>query len=439
LFDVTIGEIAPGGSGVGHVALNGERRAVFVGHAALGDVLRVRVDDTSARPLRGVVESLISPGSDRRTDAPCPVMGTCGGCDAMHMSEDAQRRVHASVVLAQLANVGLSHAVTLHAGMTTLGYRARARVHVDVKRGRVHVGMHEARGHAIVDTPTCVALHPELDAARGHVREMLAGATGRGEAWLSLGGALAAGEAERHAVIALSFRGELGAQFFARAEQLVDARSLAGVIVRLEDASRELRVGAPVPWSLGVDGEPLRVPPFGFAQAHEDVNALLVRHVDALVQRVASSDGSVSRRVVGDWYAGAGNFTVALARSHDVVACESNAEAVALLRENLRSRGLSATVIASPAAHAELPKKVHTLVVDPPRTGAREVLERLPPRLRNLVYVSCDAASFARDAKGLAARGFAMRSLDLFEMFPQTSHVETVALFERDGVEREAT
>lgn len=420
-LEATISELAPGGAAVGHIEMRGERRAVFVARGAIGDRVRVRIEDTNARPLRGSIESFLVVSDDRVAEPRCASANECGGCDFIHLRLEAQRSAHDAIVRAQLRKHFIEP--TTHRAKETLAYRSRARVHVLVKGPRVEVGMFADRAHTIIDAPVCVALHEGLDAARIELREMLAGSAGRGEAWLGLGGAVGT---ERRPVIALSFRGELAGRFFARAEALVNEGKLAGVAMKIEGADRIMRIGEPTPWTPGIDGEPVWLPPFGFAQAHEEINRELVRHVVELARRVTT------KGPVGDWYAGAGNFTVALARDHEVTACESSAEAVTLLRENLRARKLKATVLENSAAEADIPPRIETLVLDPPRTGARDVVLKLPARVQNVIYVSCDAASFARDVRDLEARGFVMKQLDLFEMFPQTSHVETVALFARD-------
>src|SRR5438093_17775 len=96
--DLTIGSLAPGGDAVAHAELDGERRAIFVPHAAPGDVLRVEVD-ASKRPARGRTLALVSAGPDR-VAPPCPWSVRCGGCDWMHLSPAAQQRAHVEHVRA---------------------------------------------------------------------------------------------------------------------------------------------------------------------------------------------------------------------------------------------------------------------------------------------------------------------------------------------------
>src|SRR5579864_4868950 len=141
----TIGSLAPGGSAVAHVEIGGERRAVFVPHGAPGDVVLARID-ASHRPARGQLLELISPGPDR-VEPVCPDSRRCGGCDWMHLSIGAQERTHVEHVVSALPAAWRQLPVRTHAAPQPLGYRTRARVHVRCERGRVTVGMNEARTH----------------------------------------------------------------------------------------------------------------------------------------------------------------------------------------------------------------------------------------------------------------------------------------------------
>jgi 23S rRNA (uracil1939-C5)-methyltransferase len=131
-------------------------------------------------------------------------------------------------------------------------------------------------------------------------------------------------------------------------------------------------------------------------------------------------------------YAGAGNLTIALARVlGDLVAVESSRAACDAARKNLAVRGLAARVVEADAASHAWSPATRVLVLDPPRTGARDVAARLAAsRVRRVVYVSCDPQTLGRDL-ALLAPAYALASVDVFEMFPQTSHVETVVALDR--------
>ncbi|MBN9162612.1 MAG: methyltransferase, partial [Myxococcales bacterium] len=121
-----------------------------------------------------------------------------------------------------------------------------------------------------------------------------------------------------------------------------------------------------------------------------------------------------------------------------VVAVEQDHDACEAARENLASRGLSARVVEADASAHPIPRGTKLVVLDPPREGARAVAEELAARAAKgpagrapaVVYVACDPPTLARDVKTLTAAGYVIRAVETFEMFPQTSHVETVVALE---------
>ncbi len=423
--DATIGSLAPGGDGVAHVSVRGERRAVFVPRAAPGDVVRAEVD-FSQRPARGRLLDVLVAGLDRVTP-PCRWSTVCGGCDWMHLSSDAQARTHVDHVRSALPAAWRDRDIVHHPAPSPLAHRSRTRVHVRCDRGRVLVGMHEARSHRPVQVERCAVLDPRLESARASLPALFEGSRGVGDVLLALG-------AERVPVLDIAWMGELAPVCLGRLERAVGARALAGARVRLKGATRPMTVGDPTPWMLAADDLPLRLAPGGFAQANEEVNRLLARHVAEL----AASTGEDS---AVELYAGSGNLSVLLARSlrprttnqtrGELVLVESNSEACEAAEWNLAARDLRARVVrADVEGHAWSPL-ARLVVLDPPRTGARAVTERLvSSRVAHVIYVSCDAQTLARDLARLAV-AYELVSVTAFEMFPQTSHVETVVALER--------
>ncbi len=425
----TIGSLAPGGDGVAHVTIGDDRRAVFVSHTAPGDRALVEVD-LSQRPARGHVVELYSAGPDR-VEPECPWSARCGGCDWMHLSPDAQARWHIDHVRAALPPAWRDVEVAFHAAQQRLGQRVRTRVHVrcdrlggrdgrratgsPADRDRVRVGMHEARTHDPVEVDSCVVLHPALEEARRLLADLFHGSQGRGEVLLCLGSG-------GRPVVDVTWRGEIAPACFARFERACAGGALAGAALALQNATRPAVVGDPTPWMTAADGEPLRLARGGFGQANETLNAQLARHVAQL----AGTDAAESKRV--ELYAGAGNLSVLLARTPgELVTVESSRAACEAARANLAARGLRARVVEGDADAYEWSPATRTVVLDPPRTGARAVAERLAAsRVARVVYVSCDPATLGRDL-ALLEPVYELRSLAAFEMFPQTSHVEVVA------------
>lgn len=400
--DVAVEELVASGEGLAFVDVKGERRAVFVPGVVRGERVRIEVD-ARKRPARGRVVEVLE-RSPHRSDAACAHVARCGGCDWMHLGADERVAEHARIVEKLLGTPVTRAWPAEH----DLGYRTRARLHAEGSR----VGMFGRGSHEPVVVDRCVVLDPALDRARAALSALLAGARGRGEVHLALGRG-------GRPVFDLRWNGDaLPPAFFARLEKAVP-ETFAGARVFSGDVRVPATVGDPVPVLLGADGVPLELPPGGFAQATEAGNAVLARRV----HEVADGGPCV------ELYAGAGNLTVLLARDREVTAVESSAEACAAARANLKARGLAARVVQADAATFAIPKPTRLVVLDPPREGARDVARALAGRKKlRIVYVSCDPPTLARDVAILRAGGHAVEAVETFEMFPQTSHVETVVV-----------
>jgi 23S rRNA (uracil1939-C5)-methyltransferase len=425
---LSIGELSAGGDGVAIAEIDGERRAVFVRGAALGDEVRARVD-ARTRPARGRLLRVVKAGPERVEPA-CRWVGACGGCDWMHVSDAGRRAAHEAHARAALPRPWQGAPIAVHAAPSPLHYRTRARVHVRASGGRAIVGMNEAGTREPVEVERCVVLHPDLEAARAQLGALFEGAHGRGEVQIALGGLATSGP--RPAVIELRWSDALPGACFARLERAVTDGWLAGARVTAGEARVPAKIGDPTPWMLGGDGLPLRLAPGGFGQASDEGNATLGRRVAALAQ--TATEGAQSPRIV-ELYAGAGNFTVLLAglKRDAVVAVESARASCEAARANLEARGLTARakVIEADAAAFAIPPQTTLVVLDPPRTGARDACARLPASsAKHVVYVSCDTRTLARDLE-LLAGVFEPRAVEVFELFPQTSHVEVAVALER--------
>jgi len=419
----TIRELANGGDGVALVEEGGERRAVFVRGAAVGDELDLSVDFLT-RPARGRVLRIEKAGPERVVPA-CPYATTCGGCAWMHVSLAGQQEAHRQHVRATLPETWGQVPLAFHPQIQTLGYRTRARLAASCAPGRrAIVGLREAGTHDAVEVDRCIVLHPELDRARQSIAPLLEGARGRGEAELALG-------ARGRPVLELTWAGLLDPKTFARLEEGVESGAWAGARVFEGDTRRPAVVGDPTPWTVGADGEPLRLAPGGFAQASETANVELGGRLLALTVNTLGLEGGGLGAVV-ELFAGAGNFTVLLARhATRVVAIEASGPACEAARLNLVARGLRAKVVEGLAEEHIVKRATDLVVLDPPRSGARLVAERLAlAKPRVIAYVSCDLPTLARDLDHLGA-AFEPVALEAFAMFPHTPHLETLAVLAR--------
>lgn len=421
----TITSITHGGFGVAHTEVKGERRAIFVDRTAPEDEIDLAVD-FSSRPARGTVVRL-EKESPHRVVPPCAVSQVCGGCDFMHLDTGYAFSTLTDLVRTSLPPSFQSIAIQTHRSPIDLEYRTRVRVHVSARRGKAEVGMHQMRSHAIARAETCVVLDPRMDRARRELESMVLGSEMVGEASLALG-ALDA-EGSQKPVCDLSFRGELAPHFFARAEKAVHEGHFAGIRAFEPGAKRPLEIGDATPWIEGPDGKPMRLAKGGFAQANLTVNRILAERVASFVKQLAPVGSSVV-----ELYAGAGNLSVLIAGPFALHTVESSDDACTAARDNLAARGFTAKVTSGDASTFQIPKGTHVVVLDPPRTGARDVAAQLATTSRpaSVVYVSCDPPSLGRDLALLEAAGFELLALETFEMFPRTSHIETLAVLRKE-------
>jgi 23S rRNA (uracil1939-C5)-methyltransferase len=409
-FELRVERLAESGEGIART----DSGVILIPGALPGERVLGRVDRRSrlATDLEWVESS------PRRVTPPCPVASRCGGCDWLHVPREVQQEARLEAVRRALPPPVRDLAIPYVEAPKALGYRTRARIAWRAQGGVVRLG-HRARGsREVVDSDSCAVMDPVLEGALVSVREAVAALGGEGEVFLARG-------AGGLAVATLRADGPVDRAGFAAVERLF-ARGFAGVSLYPPGASAPAVHGDPRPVVDGADGLPLTLGAEGFAQANESLNVELARHVFDQ----ARCDG---RRVL-ELFAGAGNFTVLLARAaRKVSAVELDPRAVRALQDNVAARGLSNVSARACEATDALTSGVRedVVVLDPPRQGALDACTRLGVDApRRVVYVSCDPATFGRDAERLRV-GMELESVTAFEMFPQTAHVELVGTFVR--------
>ena len=294
-----------------------------------------------------------------------------------------------------------------------LAYRRRARL----AWARGAMGYRSAGSHRIVDAPACLVLQPVLATAWAELRGLarLLSESGEIRMYRSGNGAAALLETDSPQPPAV----------YAACETLVREGKLVGIGLRVGEGE-PAAFGALEERYLGPDGEPLEGAPGGFSQAHDPLSSRMAQDVAIRVGRRPEGPK------VLELYAGHGSFTVLLAAAaRALTAVEVSRSACEALQRNLASRGLEAKVVVADAgAHPKaFDADLDVLVLDPPRAGAKEPLERLlAGRARpRIVYVSCDLATLERDLRLLREADYEVEELRLYDLFPQTARVEALA------------
>ncbi len=406
--EIQIDSIAAGGEGVGR---DDDGRVTFVSHAAPGDRVRADVVREHRRYARAELTEVTQP-SAVRVEPPCPLFAnaTCGGCQLQHLDAGAQAEAKAAIVAGALRR-HVAQGMELRPIQTPVSpyrWRRRARFHWFRPRGAkgAIIGFFAPRTHRVTDVERCPQIEDSLEQALAVLRTDLAPALGRRGEILAVSG--------HRGDVHLSIHGNADAGVVAN---LVGRGPITGVRLgkqRIGEQGVELEPGA-----LGQADD--------FAQASRDGNVALVRAVTGAASPVSGS------RVL-ELYAGTGNFTRALASAGAEVVAVERARPPELIPPGVDWRRLPAE-----RALADLVGTGHAFdlaVLDPPRTGAREVvpalLELAPARI---LYVSCDPATLARDLDALAEGGYEPTWARPMDLMPQTAHVEIVAEARRLGAE----
>jgi len=379
-IDLDVASLAAGGDGVGRDAGG---RVTFVPRAAPGDRLRVRIVHATSSFARGEIAELVAPGA-ARVEPPCPHFARrCGGCQWQHVARAEQLAAKQAIVAGALRKLAGVRVHPIADPAPALGWRRRARFHIE--RGRA--GLYELGSHRVLPIDHCPQLEPALDAAYAAV-----GAATPPDGELAL---VRAHDGRIAVATERAWRG---------AARLIGRAGIVGVLAgdaALGDVVLELEPGL---WGG----------PRDFAQAGAAGNA-------ALVAQARAALGPGPGRLL-ELHAGAGNFTRGFtADGWDVT--PSDAAPPPRPPPGFQV-GPARDVLARLAGPWD------AIALDPPRTGAADAIAGiLAAAPRTIVYVSCDAATLARDAAQLT--GYIATDAWPLDVMPQTAHVEVVMRLRR--------
>lgn len=426
---VVIESLAHGGDAVGRLP---DGRTVFVPYGCPGDEVTITLTEDHDRWARGAIEHIdvAAPG---RVTPPCPYFGVCGGCQWQHIAYATQAAAKRQSLIDALTRIGKlpppEVADTVPAP-AEYGYRNKVELTVSADDSR-SLGFVKAHSIELLPIDTCML----LPRSANRLPRSLAGAI----RFLSSRGA----EGIVRAAVRVSSTAEIAVDIWTRpgpfpraaaARVIADstkARTFTRTIMRDAEkrdiASVEVLSGSGT-WHERLDGDDYAVSAPSFFQVNTAAAAML----RAEAVRLLEPDGTMR---VADLYAGVGTFTLPLARlAGEVLAVESSRYALSDLRDNLAQACLDADIVPGDAAYA-LPDLGHidAALIDPPRSGLSDKAMRalVGARIPKIVYVSCDPATLARDLGLLAHAGYRATRFVPVDLFPQTYHLETIALLER--------
>jgi len=389
-------------------------QVVLVAGAIPGERVTARVERLGRGVVYAQVVSVEEPATDRREPFPDP---TCGGCGYSHIAYPRQLEIKAAVVADALARIGKlvvpgRIAVAPSPGD---GYRMRARLH----RKGPDIGFYREGTHDLCHARDTRQLLPATCEALDGINRLLQDCGVRAVAAVEIAENVDASERVVHLEPATP-------DDAARLASLGRPALVSGVT-----AGDAIVTGDPhVTDVLSIDARAvtLRRHVRTFFQGNRYLLASLARHVVELV----SPGGEVL-----DLYAGAGLFAVSVAKvlGSCVTAVEGDAVAARDLADNARTSGAEVAAVRLPVEKFAVSRRgsmPDVVIVDPPRTGLspEALLGVVGLRARRIVYVSCDVATLARDARRLVDSGYQLGRAQAFDLFPNTPHVETVAVFD---------
>jgi len=411
-----------------------EGKTVFVDNALPGETVQVGFVRSRGRFDEGESLALISPPSPERVTPQCPHFGVCGGCALQHIAPQAQLALKQQALLEQLQHS--AGVVPLHIAPPLTGplwgYRRKARLGVKFveKKGALLVGFRERNGRLLCEMNECKVLHPAVGERISALRELIGGLqAARHIAQIEVA------VADNHSALIFRHLVPLCAEDQA---QLVDFARTTGCQVWLQaggpDSVLPLWPQQPqvLVYHLPEQGLSIEFQATDFTQVNHSINQRMV------AQAISWLDPQPTEQVL-ELFCGLGNFTLPLAkRAGQVNAVEGDAKLVARAAANAARLGFhhvtyhTANLMEVSVDAPWLHQTYHKLLLDPPRAGAQEILRQLPwHTIQRVVYVSCNLATLARDAALIMAQGFRLQQVGVMDMFPHTTHIESMAWFER--------
>ena len=427
--EIKIESLSHDGRGVGRV----EGKAVFVDGALPGERVSARYVGVHKSYDEAVVETVLD-ASPLRVTPRCAHAGVCGGCSLQHLAPEAQIDAKQQVLLDNLAHIGK---VTPQAILPPLrgphwGYRTRARLGVKFvrKMQRALVGFREKHKPHLAELTRCEVLHPIIGERLTELAELIGSLDAR----------------ERIPQIEIGVGDDATALVFRNLDPLSE-RDISllfgygertGLHIYLQPAGPDSvhllwPEGSELTYALPSYDVRLRFEPTDFTQVNRAINGTMI---DLALQLL---DVQPADRVL-DLFCGLGNFTLPLARrSAHVVGVEGEPGLVQRARDNAARNRIAnvefhvANLAENVAIYPWLKQSFDKLLLDPPRSGAMEMIPAIVKLgFKRIVYVSCNPSSLARDAGLLVnEHGYTLVKAGVMDMFPHTAHVESIAVFER--------
>ncbi|HET7175525.1 MAG TPA: 23S rRNA (uracil(1939)-C(5))-methyltransferase RlmD [Gammaproteobacteria bacterium] len=424
---VTVTALSHDGRGIARLS----GKTVFIEDALPGEEVTFRLRRRHKDYDEARIETLLRPAPERVAPR-CTHFGVCGGCSLQHLDPPAQIAAKQQTLLDNLRRIGGLEPSEIMPPLTgpAWGYRRRARLSAHKNGERVFVGFKERHRPLVADIRHCDVLDPKVGGMIAAISELLSSlsiadrvpqlevAVGDEATVMSIRVLSPPNDEDR--VKLAAFEDQHSVRIYLQPER-------ADSVVPLRGG------GADLYYRLPESDVAIHFQPADFTQVNGEINRRLV---ELTLKELAVEPGDH----VLDLFCGLGNFTLPLARGAGrVTGVEGELELVRRARKNAERNRLDnvdfhqADLFAEDIDGTWAKQRYQRILLDPPRAGAKEIIAHFPRfGAKKIVYVSCHPATLARDAKILVAeQGWTLMRAGVLDMFPHTSHVESIAVFER--------
>lgn len=417
---VTIENLDHHGAGIAYL----DNKPLFIEGALPGEQVVTQLTESKSKYARGRMIKLVN-ASAKRIEPFCPHFSQCGGCNMQHLNVEAQRE-YKQRALKQLMAKFAKQDIELDEFVASpeLGYRRRARLSVwfDKKASQLQIGFRQKASKQIVSVQNCPVLEPSLNQLLPHIHACLnqfADPTSLGHVEIVKG--------DNARVLLVRHTRPLKNKDAQLLQDLASEQQLTLYLMPQSDELVRIHGDAPSYQETGVE---MAFEPTHFIQVNQSVNRDMVgKALDWLAL--------TKQDQVLDLFCGLGNFTLPLAKQVEaVVGIEGVDEMVLKARANAKLNQLDnaqfyhADLEQPLTTQAWAKQKFNKILLDPARAGAAGIVDQLAALgASRVVYVSCNPATLARDSQSLLSQGFRLQRLCMLDMFPHTSHLESMALF----------
>lgn len=447
LLELSLEKLVIGGEALARY----QQQVVFVPTGVPGDKVLARVISVKKSHARALIEKVLE-ASPARQSPPCPVFNTCGGCQWQHINYASQLQAKRALLLEAMVKQGGWPQAELEALCAqTLGmsdpwaYRNKGQFPIQALDGRLHLGFYAQRSHQLIPLQTCLIqqqpINQVLNWVQGRINQLGLSAYDEQQQHGELRHLLV-----RHSeatgqmlvgFVSTSKRAESALLPLAK-ELVAHFPQVVGVLHNLQPAASNRILGDQTHL---LAGQPVFIEQLGDLKFELSLPAFFQvnpRQTGVLYNTVLQLAAPTAADRVLDAYSGAGTISLWLARHcasvlgiEVVAAATENARRNAALNQIKNAEFVTGKVEALLAEQLQQ-QHFQIVVLDPPRKGCEDsIIEALgKAQIPRLVYVSCHPVTLARDSSRLRELGYQLQALQPVDMFPQTHHLETVALFE---------